>query len=417
MAPADIHSDDYYKVLGVATSASDDEIKKAYMKLALKHHPDKNPNTEANPKRKEQAEANFKKISEAYDTLRNPEKRRIYDQVGNDGLNGGAPGGAAPRAGGFSGYGGQGQGMSREQADEIFRMFFGGAGGGQGQGQGQSFVFGGMPGSGMFGAGSDGSASEEEHHGNYGFNMNGMGMGMGMPGMGMSMPGMHGMSGMGGMGGMGPQFMQMGGMGPSGGLFSGQGQRLGRGGSGRTGGASGSGARHRERSGRARNLPSYAVPLGTPVIVGGLSKATTHNGRVGQVSSWDDAQGRYEISFQSPEGQLGVKPQNLTQLCQVEVSGLEGKQELNGLMGQIAKFDRDKGRYIVMVNGNDGVLSLKPGNCLLLPGTRVLIDGLENRDFNGQMAQIQAVDKAAKRYTVSCRNGKVIKVKYDNVRC
>mmetsp|Transcript_131705 Transcript_131705/g.367147 ORF Transcript_131705/g.367147 Transcript_131705/m.367147 type:complete len:149 (+) Transcript_131705:124-570(+) len=107
-SPPDLKSDDYYKNLGVDRSASDAEIAKAYKKLALKFHPDKNPDN------KEEAEENFKVITEAYETLRDPDKRKVYDQVGKQGLQGGGGGG-----------GGSG-GVSFQQADEIFKQFFGG---------------------------------------------------------------------------------------------------------------------------------------------------------------------------------------------------------------------------------------------------------------------------------------------------
>merc|ERR1719504_508032 len=104
-APADINSDDFYKVLGVDRGASDQEIAKAYKKLALKHHPDKNPDN------KENAEENFKKVTEAYETLSSADKRKTYDQFGKAGLQGG-------------GGGGPGGGVSFQQADDIFKAFF-----------------------------------------------------------------------------------------------------------------------------------------------------------------------------------------------------------------------------------------------------------------------------------------------------
>ncbi len=80
MPDAHLNSDDYYKVLGVDRQASDQDLKKAYRKLALKWHPDKNPTN------RELAENNFKLVSEAYDVLSDSQKRKIYDQYGKDGL-------------------------------------------------------------------------------------------------------------------------------------------------------------------------------------------------------------------------------------------------------------------------------------------------------------------------------------------
>lgn len=71
---------DYYKLLGIDKNASEDDIKKNYKKMALKYHPDKNPNN------REEAEAKFKDISEAYNVLSDPDKREIYDKYGKDGL-------------------------------------------------------------------------------------------------------------------------------------------------------------------------------------------------------------------------------------------------------------------------------------------------------------------------------------------
>ena len=103
---------DYYEVLGVAKSASESEIKKAYRKLALKYHPDKNPDDA-------EAEEKFKEAAEAYEVLSNAEKKSRYDQFGHAGMGG---------AGGFGGGGGM-------NMDDIFSQFgdiFGGAFGGGG---------------------------------------------------------------------------------------------------------------------------------------------------------------------------------------------------------------------------------------------------------------------------------------------
>jgi len=104
---------DFYDILGVAKSASAEEIKKAYRKLAIKYHPDKNPDDKA-------AEDKFKEAAEAYEVLSNPEKKQRYDQYGHAGVGG--------AAGGGGGYGGGGMNM-----EDIFSQFgdiFGGGGGG-----------------------------------------------------------------------------------------------------------------------------------------------------------------------------------------------------------------------------------------------------------------------------------------------
>ena len=112
---------DYYEVLGVSKTASEEEIKKAYRKIAIKYHPDRNPGDK-------EAEEKFKEAAEAYNVLHDPQKRQQYDQFGFDG----------PMGGGFGGFGGASMDLN-----DIFSMFgdvfgghgFGGFGGFGGSGR------------------------------------------------------------------------------------------------------------------------------------------------------------------------------------------------------------------------------------------------------------------------------------------
>ena len=109
---------DYYEVLGVVKNASDDEIKKAYRKLAMKHHPDRNQGDAAI-----EAEAKFKEVKEAYEMLSDPQKRAAYDQHGHAGVD-------PNMRGGGEGFGGVG-----ESFGDIFGDIFGGGRGGAGRGR------------------------------------------------------------------------------------------------------------------------------------------------------------------------------------------------------------------------------------------------------------------------------------------
>ena len=95
----------YYEVLGVSRDAADDVIKKAYRRLAMKHHPDRNPGNA-------EAEEAFKEASEAYEVLSDANKRAVYDKYGHEGLNrsGGAGGGGARSGAGIAAGGGTGRG-------------------------------------------------------------------------------------------------------------------------------------------------------------------------------------------------------------------------------------------------------------------------------------------------------------------
>ncbi|KDN41779.1 DnaJ-domain-containing protein [Tilletiaria anomala UBC 951] len=190
---------DYYQILGVSKSASDDELKRAYKKLALKHHPDRNKDN-ANAKVK------FQEIGEAFEVLSDKNKRAVYDQFGEEGLKGGgapSPGAGGPGmgAGAFpgAGFGGPGGatftftsggpgGFKPSDPNDIFASLFGGLGGG---------AFGGM-----------GGGMDDDDFSHMGGNGGGRrrGGGGGMPGGFQSFFGGGGMQG--GMGGGMPSMPQ-----------------------------------------------------------------------------------------------------------------------------------------------------------------------------------------------------------------
>ncbi|XP_041823479.1 dnaJ homolog subfamily B member 6b isoform X2 [Melanotaenia boesemani] len=171
---------EYYQILGVQKSATQEDIKKAYRKLALKWHPDKNPDN------KEEAEKKFKELSEAYEVLSDENKRNIYDRYGKEGLSGGGGGG-----GHYDHFGGSS--FTFRNPEDVFREFFGGRdpfadlfaddpfddffGGGHGHLRGASrsriggslFGFGGFPGFGPSFSGFDSGFSSFGDMGGGGF--------------------------------------------------------------------------------------------------------------------------------------------------------------------------------------------------------------------------------------------------------
>lgn len=133
---------DYYEILGVPKGSSAEELKKAYRKLAVKYHPDKNPGDKT-------AEDKFKELGEAYDILSDADKRAAYDRFGHQAFAG--PGGMGPRGGGGGGGGGF------HDPFDIFREVFGASGGGGGGGGGAGGIF-----EQMFGGGGGGGRSDRE---------------------------------------------------------------------------------------------------------------------------------------------------------------------------------------------------------------------------------------------------------------
>ncbi|KXN81285.1 hypothetical protein AN958_05333 [Leucoagaricus sp. SymC.cos] len=188
---------DYYKLLGIDKSAGEDDIRKAYKKMALKWHPDRNKNSE-------EATKKFKEISEAFEVLSDKQKRTIYDQFGEEGLKGGGgppPGastGSSPGGAGFGGFpggttftftsGGPGGGFSGGRGfqptdpQKVFEQMFGGS----------NFFSGGGLGNMFGGAGHPAFDEDDDMSGNFHFSSGGMPGGMPGRGTSRSRPGFGG---------------------------------------------------------------------------------------------------------------------------------------------------------------------------------------------------------------------------------
>jgi hypothetical protein len=353
---ADVNAQDYYRVLGVGQQATDKDITAAYRRLALKYHPDKNPD----PEKRDQAEETFKKVTEAYENLHDEQKRQEYDRFGKSG--------AAPSARG-AGRGG-GASTSFAGADEIFNRFFGG----------------GMPGgspSGAFGqnAGPRSCGTfRMDHGGGLGggsYNRSAFGDNFGSA-FGADLDGLLG---------------------------------------GHSRPSRGTPTRGNKGSTPSTPPPAHAMSAGAKVVVHGLLGSPEHNGKSGKVLGWEQLKGRYEVQLEDGGVTLSLRAKNLTQRCQIQVSNLECKPELNGQTGEIFNFDDEKGRYMVLLTSPPVAIGLQPGNCMLEQGRRVVLQGLSEDQLNGQMAQILEVDSGALRYTLQCECGRIVKVKFDKVVC
>lgn len=403
MPAPNLQSSDFYQILGVNRNADDNALKKAYKKLAVKWHPDKNPGNE-------QATKNFQKVSEAYATLSDKRKRQIYDSYGAEAANqadsmpeGAMPGGGMPGGmpagfhgfpgGGFPGGGGGAQHMSPEEAQRMFGSFFGG-----------SDPFGGMFGS-MGGGG-------------------GMPGGMGGTGGGPNIQFSSSMPG--GMGG-GPDpismmFNQGGGM-PAGfgGSMGGGGMPAGFGGSmggggmpagfgGMPGGAA--------AAGRGGGMKLYdAIPSGTVISLKELRAAPERNGDRGVIKQYVPSKGRYVVALEDSDETMSVKPQNLLQHVHVRLHDIVSQQELNGKTGTVIAWNPSSQRYNIYVTVMKKVVSLKPSNVVLDNGTVAQLVGLNSKpELNGKWGTIKNWIRESNKYDVQLSRDKIIRVKVETMR-
>lgn len=388
MPSPNLNSDEYYEILGCDRSASDAQLKKAYRKLAVKWHPDKNPGNEV-------ATKNFQKISEAYATLSDSNKRKMYDMYGKEGANaadqmpgggagaGGFPGGGFPGGMHFGGGmpGGGSHSMSPEEAQAFFGSIFGG-----------SDPFGGA---GLFGGG-----------------MGGMPGGMHMS-MGGGMPGGR-MGSMGGMGGMDPISMMFGGGGGMPGMGM-PGMNM----SGMGGGMPGMGGGGMRQS-NSQPKRYDAIPRGTVVSLKGLVSAPERNGDQGVIQQFNPSNGRYIVLLgdeDEEQQQMSVKPSNLLQHVHVRIHDVKSQPELNGKTGTIVTWIAAKERYNIHVMALNKVVSLRPANVVLDVGIVGQISGLNSKpELNGKWGTIKNWVRESNKYDVQLSASQVIRIKVENLR-
>jgi len=319
--------------------------------------------------------------------LSDDKKRKMYDMYGKEGADhadqmpeGAAAGGFPPGASPF----GHGGGMPG-----TFHFSTGGPGGGFGGGRG---------GGGM-------SAEEAEAFFEHFFGNNdpfgGM-MGGGGPGMRMS--------------GGGPG-IRMGGS-PFGGadLFSslGGGMHPGMGGGmhPQMGGSYGGGMPRRQK---VRHYD--AIPDGTVVSLKGLVNRSDRNGDRGQIVEYDPSSGRYTVLIEDSEEMLKVKPSNLLQHTHVRLHNIASQPALNGKEGSIVAWDDHKQRYNIYVMEMSKMVSLKPANVVLSPGTVGMIVGLQAKpQLNGKYGTVKEWIRESNRYDVQLSADHIIRVKVENLR-
>jgi len=301
----DVCAGSYYTVLGLTSQATDKDIGAAYKKLALKHHPDKNPDN------RKEAELEFKRITQAYDVLRDAEKRRLYDAryFPATGLNS-CP---AHNLG------------SVERADELYNRFFGG------------------------------------------------GHGMGRPNVGnIDIAGIF-------------NFEPKSSVKPT-----------------------------KVASKTAK--PAHVLSAGTAVVIHGLISNPGHNGKSATIQEWNAEKGRYQVSLNCGSA-LSLRPQNITQLCHVHITGHENQPEINGKLAEVVDFSAESQCYVLLLEDPALVIELPPKNCIFPAGTAAVLQGLSDQQLCGQMCGIVSVDYNAARYVVQCEDSRQLKVRFEKVMC
>jgi len=162
--------------------------------------------------------------------------------------------------------------------------------------------------------------------------------------------------------------------------------------------------------------PAHAMQGGTAVVIHGLAKTPEHNGKSAKVREWNAQKGRYEVQL-SCRSLLSLRPQNLTQLCNITISNAAARPELQGKDAEVVDFNSETGRYVLLFNEPPSVVEFPAEHCIFPVGTAAVLKGLSDDKLNGQMCQIVAIDHAAARYLVQCEGGRQLKVKFERVSC
>ncbi len=450
-------SRDYYKVLGVGRDASDAEIRKAYRKLAIKYHPDKNP---GNP---EKAERRFKRINEAYQTLSDADKRAEFDQFGREGCPPPRPSGGGDRGASRDRGASTGQSQPRKasrrsnaskrpsapqpepsnfsmhEAQNIFKQFFG-------ETNPMDSFFGGAPEPPRAPRGSRRkpprprrSASQPNLRfpppppTNLGGNSSGGGADAFNIGSMRDLFRKMGINENGGVTGAGAADSNSGGDSNSGASgYPGARRASATAGSG-FGGFKGFGNLD-GLSGWSRDTPGTSSPPqqdkdakvpfnclkhGTRVRLKGLKKAHDKNGDMCRVLSYDEKTTRYVVLDLEEEQKFKLKIDNLQQVVRnCELIDIQNNPKFNGRRGTIIDHNSTTGRYWFRFNKN-GISrpkAVKPSNVRLPAGTVVRIVGLEKApQMNGKYGRVVRFVEEAKRYVVQIGPLKQVKLKLENV--
>lgn len=155
------------------------------------------------------------------------------------------------------------------------------------------------------------------------------------------------------------------------------------------------------------------MPAHTRVLVRGLAGAAQHNGKGGEITSFDDSSRRYTVELEDGDV-VSIKGENLLQPCVGEVTGMVSKPELNGRSGRVREYDEAKGRYHVEVQGQ--VVSLKPDNLILPKDTRARVVGLVSQlQWNGKVGKVLDFDRERGRCAVQMSEEHQLMVKLENL--